>query len=69
MITFKEDICKGCGLCVAACPLKIVALDQAKLNAKGFHPAGVTAPEKCTSCASCAIMCPDVAIEIGGTHV
>ncbi len=64
MVKFKEDICKGCGLCAAACPLKIIALSKDRLNAKGFHPAEITAPEKCTKCASCAIMCPDVAIEI-----
>ncbi len=59
-----EDRCKGCGLCVAACPLKIVALSKDKLNGKGFHPAGVINPEKCTACACCAVMCPDVAITI-----
>jgi 2-oxoglutarate ferredoxin oxidoreductase subunit delta len=64
VIIFNEDICKGCGLCVAACPLKIVALSKDKLNAKGFHAAGVIEIKRCTSCASCAIMCPDVAITI-----
>ena len=25
-LTFKTDLCKGCGLCVDACPKKILAL-------------------------------------------
>ena len=25
-VTFNEDLCKGCGLCVEACPKKIIAL-------------------------------------------
>jgi len=62
--SFKEDICKGCGLCIIACPLKILALDETKINAKGYHPAGLIDAEKCTGCTSCAKMCPDVVIEI-----
>ncbi len=38
---FDEENCKGCGLCVAVCPRKIIVLRQDKLNSKGFHPAGV----------------------------
>ena len=38
-VTFAENVCKGCGLCVTACPKKIVELDASKLNAKGHHPA------------------------------
>jgi len=62
--SFNEDICKGCGLCIIACPLKIVALDESKINAKGYHPAGLIDEDKCTGCTSCAKMCPDVVIEI-----
>ena len=32
-VTFKTDLCQGCGLCVDACPRKIVELDKSKLNA------------------------------------
>ncbi len=61
---FNEEICKGCGLCVTVCPKKIVALDQGKLNKKGYNPAGVTDIEKCIGCAFCAMICPDCAIEV-----
>ena len=63
-VIIREDICKGCGLCVTACPKKIVALAESKLNAKGFHPACVTEPDKCIACAFCAMMCPDCAITV-----
>lgn len=62
-ITFNEELCKGCGLCVAACPEEIIVL-AAQINSKGFHPATVTEQEKCKGCAMCARMCPDVVIEI-----
>ncbi len=63
-IEISEDICKGCGLCVTVCPKKIISLDQARLNSKGYHPAGVTEMEKCIGCSFCALICPDNAIEV-----
>ena len=63
-VTFKDDICKSCGLCVEACPKKIVALSKDKINAKGFHPAAVTDMKVCIGCAFCAIMCPHVVISV-----
>lgn len=61
-IEVNEILCKGCGMCVNACPQKIIALNTDKINDKGYHPAMLTDAEKCTGCTSCAIMCPDVAI-------
>ncbi len=63
-ITVDENRCKGCELCVAACPRKILALAKDRINAKGYHPAELTEPDKCTGCASCATMCPDTAITV-----
>lgn len=63
-VTINEEKCKGCGLCVRACPTKIVALSKTKLNTKGYHPAEVTDQGKCVACASCAITCPDAAITV-----
>ena len=59
-----DAFCKGCGLCVDACPLHIVELDQDKITDKGYHPAHCSDVEKCTGCCSCALMCPDVAITV-----
>ncbi len=61
-VTFRENICKGCGLCIDACPVKIIEIDNKNLNAKGYHPAHCTDMSKCRGCAMCATMCPDVAI-------
>ena len=63
-VTINELVCKGCALCVRACPKNVLALSKTKLNAKGYHPAEVTTPEICIGCASCARTCPDVAIRI-----
>ena len=63
-VTFDTDRCKGCGLCVLACPKKIVALSMDVINVKGYHPAQVTDESKCIGCAFCARMCPDCIITV-----
>lgn len=63
-ITIDEMVCKGCGLCVKACPKNVLAISKTKLNAKGYHPCEVRDAEACIGCASCARTCPDVAIRI-----
>ena len=63
-VSFNEERCKGCGLCVSACPKGIVSLAKDKINAKGYHPAGVIEQDKCIGCASCALMCPDTVITV-----
>ena len=65
-VTFNTDYCKGCGLCVDACPKKLLRLAEEKINAKGHHPAETTDTEgnKCIGCAFCAMMCPDCVITV-----
>jgi 2-oxoglutarate ferredoxin oxidoreductase subunit delta len=53
------DRCKGCGLCVAACPKDVLELELSTVNALGYHPVRLIDPEPCTSCALCARVCPD----------
>ena len=63
-VTVKKDVCKGCGLCVKACPKKIMQLAKEELNSKGFHPAACVDRDACIGCAMCAVMCPDMAITV-----
>ena len=63
-LTFKTDMCKGCGLCVSVCPKKIIVLAKDKINKKGHSPAEITDQEKCIACAFCATMCPDSVIKV-----
>ena len=61
-IKIDAERCKGCGLCVTACPKKSIALSK-KTNKSGYFPA-VAGNVDCTGCSFCAIICPDAAIEV-----
>ena len=62
-IVVNELYCKGCEICVGACPQDVIALDLNRLTAKGYHPATLV-KDGCTGCAICAIVCPDAAITV-----
>lgn len=63
-LRIDEDACKGCGLCAAACPKKILQLHREKINAKGYHPISIIDESQCIACASCARMCPDLVFTV-----
>ena len=63
-ITFDEKRCKGCELCVSACPKKILRLSPDRMNQQGFHPVEITDIDACIACAFCSTMCPDVVITV-----
>ena len=52
----REGWCKGCGICVAFCPKKVLALQGGKVKA--------VTPDDCIGCRMCELRCPDFAIEI-----
>jgi NAD-dependent dihydropyrimidine dehydrogenase PreA subunit len=57
MVKIDSDECKGCGLCVEACPGKCLELDPG-LNQYGVHPAHYRG-EACTGCGICFYNCPE----------
>lgn len=63
-VTFDYDSCKGCGLCVTACPKEILFLDTSRINVKGYHPSSCKDQDACIGCANCAMICPDLIITV-----
>lgn len=60
-IRIDKEYCKGCELCVKACPMQIISMSK-KINLKGYFYAQLHEPSRCIGCRICAITCPDVAI-------
>jgi len=76
-IEIDRELCKGCFLCIRACPLKLLEADTT-LNASGSYPSRMVSPEKCEpassltttsgqvciACGNCYEVCPDVCIRV-----
>ena len=63
-VTVNIDRCKGCDLCVVACPTNTLSLQPNEVNDRGYHFAFVKNPDACIGCASCAMVCPDACFEV-----
>ena len=52
----RQNWCKGCNICVAYCPRKVLELRNGKVFAARW--------QDCIGCRMCELRCPDFAIEI-----
>ena len=56
-LRIDTDECKGCGLCIEACPPKVIHLSD-HLNPYGYRTAAY-AGAGCTGCGMCFLICPE----------
>lgn len=63
-VVVDVDRCKGCNLCVVACPTQTLALTTNEVNHKGYVYSYMAQPDSCIGCSSCAIVCPDGCISV-----
>ena len=56
-IVIDKERCKGCAVCVGACPNQVIELSK-NVNGKGYNYA------EAVKDASCAIVCPDGVISV-----
>ena len=61
-IVIDIEKCKGCELCVTACPQGSLR-KSTDVNSKGYLYI-VKIEDNCTGCQSCAMVCPDGAITV-----
>jgi len=55
--------CKGCGICIAACP-KGAIRSSGRIDAKGHILPEEDDMKRCSGCRLCEIVCPDFAVAV-----
>ncbi len=60
-ITIDVERCKGCELCIPACPPDVLSMST-ELNEKGYAYPELT--PGCTGCGACLLICPDFVFEV-----
>lgn len=63
-VEINVNRCKGCDLCVVACPVDVLLLQPKEVNDRGYHFAYPAQAEKCIGCGACATVCPDGCITV-----
>jgi 2-oxoglutarate ferredoxin oxidoreductase subunit delta len=61
-VIFNIERCKGCDLCMDACPQDSLGLSPG-INKQGYHFA-VLVQDNCTGCTNCALVCPEAVITV-----
>lgn len=61
-IRVAHEICKGCELCIKACPQDSLALSDS-INKKGYRYITLV-KDNCTGCVNCALVCPEAALTV-----
>lgn len=62
-IRIDREKCKGCLLCVSACPKGLIK-KSTRLNKRGVESVEFAGSKECLGCALCALICPDCCIEV-----
>lgn len=60
-LVIAADRCKGCELCIPACPPRVLSMSDQK-NAIGYYFPVLS--EGCTGCTACQLVCPDYVFEV-----
>ncbi|MEM4475651.1 MAG: 4Fe-4S binding protein, partial [Fervidicoccaceae archaeon] len=60
----EPSLCKGCMLCVEACPQGVLEESPSRVNSRGYALPEPLRLDKCTGCRLCEMLCPDFAIEV-----
>jgi ferredoxin len=57
-VVVHEDLCKGCALCVQACPQHLLEICHDHVNRLGYYPVRFLAGG-CSGCGVCFYACPE----------
>jgi 2-oxoglutarate ferredoxin oxidoreductase subunit delta len=61
-VVIDVEACKGCDLCIDACPPGVLVMTKDTVNGRGYRFPLLS--EGCTGCAACAQVCPDFVFQV-----
>jgi 2-oxoglutarate ferredoxin oxidoreductase subunit delta len=61
-VVIDVDACKGCRLCIDACPPRVLEMTEEQVNARGYRYPQLFAG--CTGCRACSQVCPDFVFQV-----
>ncbi|MCB5164708.1 4Fe-4S binding protein [Streptomyces bambusae] len=65
-LVIDTEACKGCELCVDACPPAVLVMTTDRVNARGYrHPELLPG---CIACKACTAICPDFVFQVYRYH-
>ena len=61
-VVIDTEACKGCDLCIDACPPRVLVMTTHEVNARGYrYPLLLPG---CTGCKACSQICPDFCFQV-----
>jgi 2-oxoglutarate ferredoxin oxidoreductase subunit delta len=60
-VTIDVERCKGCELCIPACPPEVLVMSTRRNSMGAEYP---ELEPGCTGCGACLLVCPDFCFEI-----
>ena len=61
-VVIDAEVCKGCDLCIDACPPRVLEMTTHEVNIKGYRYPRLL--PGCTGCQACAQICPDFVFQV-----
>lgn len=61
-LVIDTEACKGCDLCIDACPPRVLEMTTHTFNSRGYRYPVLF--EGCTGCRACSQICPDFVFQV-----
>jgi 2-oxoglutarate ferredoxin oxidoreductase subunit delta len=61
-VVIDVEACKGCDLCISACPPGVLSMTDHEVNTRGYRYPVLVAG--CTGCQACSQICPDFVFQV-----